>query len=33
LDRSRFGEGPLASLTQQEMLAVEKSLSAVLGML
>jgi mRNA interferase MazF len=33
LDRNRFGEGPLASLTQQEMLAVEKSLSAVLGML
>ena len=33
LDRNRFGEGPLATLNQQEMLAVEKSLSAVLGML
>lgn len=32
-DRARFGEGPLASLTAEEMTAVEKSLRAVLGML
>jgi mRNA interferase MazF len=33
LDRSRFGEGPLATLTAAEMAAVEKSLLAVMGML
>ncbi|HUW97886.1 MAG TPA: type II toxin-antitoxin system PemK/MazF family toxin [Acidiferrobacter sp.] len=33
LDRSRFGEGPLTTLTTEEMAAVEKSLKAVLGML
>lgn len=33
LDRSRFGEGPLATLTAEEMAAVEKSLLAVMGML
>ena len=33
LDRSRFGEGPLATLTPEEMAAVEKSLRVVLGML
>jgi mRNA interferase MazF len=33
LDRSRFGEGPLAILTAEEMAAVEKSLRAVMGML
>jgi mRNA interferase MazF len=33
LDRSRFGEGPLATLTADEMAAVEKSLRAVIGML
>jgi mRNA interferase MazF len=33
LDRSRFGEGPLATLTAEEMAAVEKSLRAVMGML
>ncbi|MBI4756025.1 MAG: type II toxin-antitoxin system PemK/MazF family toxin [Betaproteobacteria bacterium] len=33
LDRSRLGEGPLASLTGEEMAAVEKSLRAVMGML
>jgi mRNA interferase MazF len=32
-DRGRFGEGPLASLTAEEMAAVEKSLRAVMGML
>lgn len=32
LDRSRFGEGPLTTLTAEEMAAVEKSLKAVLGM-
>ncbi len=31
-DRDRFGEGPLASLTAEEMAAVEKSLKAVMGM-
>ena len=31
--RARFGEGPLASLTAEEMAAVEKSLRALLGML
>lgn len=33
LDRNRFGEGPLASLTAEKMAAVEKSLRAVMGML
>ena len=33
LDRDRFGEGPLATLTTEEMAAVEKSLLAVMGML
>jgi mRNA interferase MazF len=33
LDRARFGEGPLATLTQEEMAAVEKSLLGVMGML
>jgi mRNA interferase MazF len=32
LDRARFGEGPLAALTPEEMSAVERSLKAVLGM-
>lgn len=32
LDRSRFGEGPLAILTAEEMAAVEQSLRAVMGM-
>lgn len=33
LDRSRFGEGPLAALTKEETAAVEKSLLGVMGML
>lgn len=33
LDRSRFGEGPLAMLTAEEMAAVEKSLLGVMGLL
>lgn len=33
LDRDRFGEGPLATLSAEEMAAVEKSLLAVMGML
>jgi len=33
LDRNRFGEGPLATLTADEMAAVEKSLRGVMGML
>lgn len=33
LDRDRFGEGPLATLTAEEMAAVEKSLLAVMGLL
>jgi Growth inhibitor len=33
LDRSRFGEGPLATLTAEEMAAVEKSLRGVIGLL
>ena len=32
LDRARFGQGPLATLTEQEMATVERSLAAVLGM-
>ncbi len=32
-DRSRFGEGPLTSLTPAEMAAVEHSLKGVLGLL
>jgi len=33
LDRSRFGDGPLTSLTPEEMAAVERSLKGVLGLL
>jgi mRNA interferase MazF len=33
LDRLRLGDGPLASLTLEEMSAVEASLRAVVGML
>lgn len=33
LDRARFGEGPLTSLTTEEMATVEKSLKGVLGLL
>ena len=33
LDRDRFGEGPLASLTAEEMAAVERSLQVVMGVL
>jgi mRNA interferase MazF len=33
LDRDRFGEGPLTTLTTEEMAAVEKGLLAVMGML
>ncbi len=32
LDRSRFGDGPLTTLTAEKMAAVERSLRAVLGM-
>ncbi len=32
-DRGRFGEGPLTTLTAEEMAMVEKSLRAVMGML
>jgi len=33
LDRDRFGDGPLTSLTTEEMEAVEHSLKAVMGLL
>jgi mRNA interferase MazF len=33
LDRSRFGDGQLITLREDEMAAVEKSVLAVLGML
>jgi mRNA interferase MazF len=33
LDRTRFGEGPLTTLSAEDMGAVEKSLRAVMGML
>jgi len=33
LDRSRIGDGPLARLNSEEMLALERSLMGVLGML
>ena len=33
LDRSRIGEGPLTKLSSDEMLALERSLMGVLGML
>lgn len=33
IDRSRFGDGPLTTLTADEMATVEKSLKAVMGML
>lgn len=32
-DRSRFGDGPLTTLTPEEMAAVERSLKGVLGLL
>ncbi len=32
LDRSKFGAGPLATVSSQEMLMVERSLLVVLGM-
>lgn len=32
LDRARFGEGPLTALTPEEMAALGKSLTGVLGM-
>lgn len=32
IDRKRIGEGPLTTLTKEEMAAVERSLLAVLGM-
>lgn len=32
IDRTLFGEGPLTTLTREEMNSVEKSLLAVLGM-
>jgi mRNA interferase MazF len=33
LDRSRFREGPLATLAPEELAALERALKAVLGML
>jgi mRNA interferase MazF len=33
LDKERFGDGPLTSLTTEEMTAVEHSLKGVLGLL
>lgn len=33
LDIDRFGDGPLTTLTQEEMAAVEQSLKGVLGLL
>jgi mRNA interferase MazF len=33
LDLGRFGEGPLTSLTAEEMAEVEKSLKGILGLL
>lgn len=33
LDRARLGEGPLTTLTAEEMAAVETSLKAVMGLL
>jgi mRNA interferase MazF len=33
VDRSRFGDGPLTTLTAQEMAAVEQGLRAALGLL
>lgn len=32
LDRARFGDGPLTTLTDEEMVAVERRLRTVLGM-
>jgi mRNA interferase MazF len=32
IDRERFGEGPLTTLTDEEMAEVERGLRAVLGM-
>jgi mRNA interferase MazF len=32
LDRARFGDGPLTSLTGEEMAAVERGLRLALGM-
>lgn len=33
LDRDRFGEGPLTTLTEKELTAVERSLKGVMGLL
>jgi mRNA interferase MazF len=33
LDRDRFGDGPLTTLTPAELATVEKSLRAIMGML
>lgn len=33
MDRSRFGTGPLARLTEEELAAIEQHLKAVLGIL
>lgn len=33
LDKERFGDGPLTTLTVQEMAAVEQSLKGVMGLL
>lgn len=33
LDRDRFGEGPLTTLTDAEMAAVERALQGILGLL
>lgn len=32
IDRSRFGDGPLTTLTTEEMAAMERSLKAVMGL-
>lgn len=32
LDRSRFGEGPLATLSEEEMISVERAFLGVCGM-
>ena len=32
IDRSRFGEGPLAAVTAAELAAVEKSLRGMMGL-
>ncbi len=33
LDRNGFGEGPLTTLTDEEMAAVERALQGILGLL